>query len=164
MIPIPINITPLVINFLKKKAGIIQLCSLVGASFSFFLGSLLNNAEGLSFINMVHLSFLNKKVISIPLLLMSGFFAYENSFAPYMIPLEYLSYFKWSFQVLVYLEYKDIQPFYCVFNLQTPCDDVLGSFYRFKEDFWVSFSCLIGIIFALNFFAYMIFFIKSKLK
>lgn len=47
-------------------------------------------------------------VVIIPFMLVGGFFVNQNNFIPVLYPLEYLSLFKYSFQVLVMNEYTDL--------------------------------------------------------
>ena len=134
--------------------GILLLASLVGSSFSLALSSLISNQDILINVNTI---------ISIPLLLLSGFFANASNFAPYLIPFEYLSIYKYAFQSLIHNEFANIQPFYC-FNSGNPlCFQYIVQ-NAFREPFYIS---LIGIgclyvLFKILAFIFIFYFNKVK--
>lgn len=137
-----------------NSVGIVHLLTITGTSYAFFLGSLVSNQEALTNLNTV---------FSIPLLLLSGFFANQDNFAPYLKALEYFSVFKYGFQILTEIEYTNIQPLNCWNNLNSPCDPMVQRF-NFREAFWVS-CMLIGIlIIFFKTIAFIALYLKSKMK
>jgi len=134
--------------------GILFLSSLVGSSFSLALSSLISNQSLLITVN---------NVITIPLLLLSGFFANSRNFAPYLIPFEYVSIYKYAFQTLIHNEFTNLQPFYCFNSGNWKCYQYL-TFNAFREPFYIS---LIGIaclyvLFKILSFIFIYYFNKIK--
>jgi len=94
---------------------------------------------------------------------MSGFFASSDNFAPYLIPFEYISAFKYGYQTLMENEFKNIQPLNCMNNMANPCDPLTKN-YSFKEPFWISVLCFFLLIILFKGLAFTITYIKSKKK
>lgn len=132
--------------------GLLHLLTLGGTSYAFFLGSIVSDPSALADLS---------QILSISLLLMSGFYAAADNFAPYLIPLKYLSLFKYSFQVLIYMEFSDSQPLNCANDVDNPCDPLKGQ-YDFLEPFWVSLVCVVSLILVFRIFAFIFFKLRSK--
>jgi len=96
-------------------------------------------------------------------LILSGYFASTDNYAPYLIPFEYISGFKYGYQVLMQFEFTDIQPLNCMNNQISPCDPLKLN-YTFKEDVWLSCICLALLIMFLKTVAFIIITIKAKIK
>jgi len=94
---------------------------------------------------------------------LSGFFAAADNFAPYLIPFEYISGFKYSFQILIQSEFKDIQPLNCMNSTTFPCEPLINNF-TFKEDSWLSVLLLALLIIFFKTAAFIILYLKSKMK
>jgi len=130
------------------------LLTITGASYAFFLGSLVSNQEALTSLNTA---------FSIPLLQLSGFFAHQSNFVPYMKAFEYFSAFKYGFQILSEIEFTNMQPLNCANNTVQPCDPLAGQF-NFREAMWVS-CMLIGILIVFfKTIAFITMYYKSKMK
>jgi len=140
-----------IIQFL---VGIVNLLSITGASYAFFLGSLVSNQEALTSLNTA---------FSIPLLLLSGFFANQDNFAPYMKAFEYFSVFKYGFQILTEIEYTNIQPLNCSNSTVLPCNPMVQRF-NFREAFWVSCMLIPILIIFFKTIAFISMYLKSKMK
>ncbi len=140
-------------NLIKKNlVGLLHLLTLGGTSYAFFLGSLVSDPRKLTEINTL---------FSIPLLLLSGFYAAAENFLPYMIPLKYISLFKYAFQVLVEMEFTNAQALDCSNNIDFPCNPLKDQ-YNFLEPFWVSMICVVALIFGFRLLAFIFFKIRSK--
>jgi hypothetical protein len=126
--------------------------TLGATSYAFFLGSIVSNPRALSELNVL---------FSVPLLLLSGFYAAAENFLPHMIPVKYISLFKYAFQVLVHMEFTDPQALNCFNNLEFPCDPLKNQ-YNFLEPFWVSMICILVLIFGFRTLAFIFFKIRSK--
>ena len=96
-------------------------------------------------------------------MLLSGFFASYENFAPYLIPFEYISVFKYGFQILTGIEFSNMQALNCQNSLTNACDPLKDRF-TYKEEPWVSVICIIALILGFNIAAFIITFYKSKLK
>jgi hypothetical protein len=94
---------------------------------------------------------------------LAGYFAASDSFLPYLIPFEYLSGFKYGYQILIDLEFTDSQALNCHNNIERPCI-ALSNFFEFKESSWVSIIALIGVIIFFQSLAIFLIHIKSKQK
>lgn len=97
------------------------------------------------------------------MLLVSGFFANSSNFAPYMIPFEYLSPFKYAYHILIENEFKDIQPLNCMNRLNGTCDPLKVNF-SINMDLWLSFLCLALLILFYKTLAFVFIYYKSKMK
>ena len=100
-------------------------------------------------------------MFSIPLLLMSGFYAASENFVFYMIPLKYISLFKYAFQVLTYVEFNESQALNCTNDILNPCEPLKDK-YDFLEPYWVSVVCVVSLIFIFRILAFIFFKIRSK--
>lgn len=96
-------------------------------------------------------------------MLISGFFSSSDNYLPYLKPFEYLSGYKYAFQILVKMEFTDVQPLNCMNSLKMPCDPMVDRFY-FKEDLWLSCFCLFLCFLLFNTLAYIITNRRSSLK
>jgi len=130
----------------------LHLLTLGGTSYAFFLGSIVSDPSTLTDVN---------QMFSIPLLLLSGFYAAAENFLPYMIPFKYISLFKYAFQVLVYMEFTDNQALNCTNDITNPCDPLKDK-YDFLEPFWVSLVCVGSLIIIFRTLAFIFFKIRSK--
>lgn len=128
--------------------------AITGASYAFFLGALVSNQEALSSLNTL---------FNIPLLLLSGFFANQNNFVPYMKALEYISVFKYGFQVLTGIQYSENQALNCSNNLIGYCDPISQRF-DFREAFWLSCILIAILIIVFKTLAFMLIKCKSKMR
>jgi hypothetical protein len=132
---------------------LVYLSALVGISWGFFIGTLSSTPQILVNLN---------SGMTIPLLILSGFFAKSSNFAPYLKPFEYLSFFKYLFQTLIHNEYSDNQPLICA-NFKIQCHP-LAYLFVFPEPFYVSFiaiGCLL-IFYSMIGFLFLYFFSRPK--
>lgn len=93
-------------------------------------------------------------VFVIPLLILSGFFADPSSFAPFLYPFEFISYFKFGYQTILHLEFTDTQPLNCINMDPVGCNPVPQRFV-FESNFALSIgatSLLIVFFYAVAFF------------
>ena len=103
------------------------------------------------------------QAITVNFLNLAGYFAAADNYLPYLIPFEYLSGFKYGFQILVEHEFLESQALNCHNNLERPCLPLENSFV-FKEKSWVSVICLIGVIIFFQAIAILFINFKSKQK
>ena len=94
---------------------------------------------------------------------MAGYFAGSDNYLPYLIPLEYMSGFKYGYQILIENEFHDSQALNCHNNIERPCLPLIQSF-EFKEASWVSIVALISVIIFFQAMAIFIINVKSKQK
>lgn len=96
------------------------------------------------------------------MLTLSGFFTAASNFAPYLIPFEYLSVYKYAYQLAVEIEFTHMQPLYCA-NDSVPCDPLVTRF-NFKEPFFLSWIllCVLIIFFKVLAFVFLKAFAKLK--
>jgi hypothetical protein len=99
----------------------------------------------------------------VPLLLLSGFFADSDNFAPYLIPFKYLSAFKYGFQVLTHIEFSDLPPFNCQ-NLNPNICSPLQNRFTFLEPFYVSLIAIGCLIVLFKSLAFIIIYYCAKIK
>ncbi len=99
----------------------------------------------------------------IPLMLLSGFFASSDNYAPYLKPFEYISTFKYSYQILTQIEFKDLKALTCSNLTIFPCDPLTSRF-TFNEEMWVSILLIANVSFCLNVFAYLIMYFKTRIR
>jgi len=125
-----------------------------GAAYAFFLGSLSSSPETLININIV---------FNVPLFLLSGFFADAAKFAPFMIPIEYLSVYKYFFQSLVEIEFGDAQPLNCLNYDPSSCTPLANRFI-FKEPFYVSLIGIGCIIVLFKTVSFIVVYFTAKIK
>ena len=146
--------------------GILQLSCLTGASYAFFLGSLVDNQEALANLNTVRFILFKLKVFSIPLLLLSGFFATSDNYAPYLKPFEYISVFKYAYQILTNIEFIEIQPLNCmnVGSTNPIVCDPLKQRFTFLEPMYLSIILICVLIVFFNIIAFIIIYFKSRIK
>lgn len=102
-------------------------------------------------------------VTSIPLLLLSGWFATADNFAPYLIPVKYISYFKYAYQTLVSIEFNNSAPVNCYNFSPTNCSPLSNRF-QFLEPFYVSIIAMVALIFFFKGWAYLFIHLFSKVK
>lgn len=93
--------------------------------------------------------------------MISGFFAKEDTYAPYLIPFKYLSLFKWAFQLLMFNEFTNGKPLTCS-NFPDRCD--ILSDLSFPESVAVSYGCTVAVIFGFGIVAYLLFHNLVKIK
>lgn len=96
-------------------------------------------------------------------MLLSGFFSAADNYVPYLIPFEYISAFKYAFQILITIEFRDIQPLNCMNSVVNPCDP-LNVNYTFKEELWLSCLCLALLIIFFKILSFIITKFRSKMK
>ena len=82
-----------------------------------------------------------------PLMLLSGGFASQNNFAPYLKPLEYISGYKYSYQILTHNEFYDIQPLNCS-NGNSPLCNPLNNIFSYPESMKLSFILMGAVCFC----------------
>jgi hypothetical protein len=132
--------------------GLLIMSCLVGTSFAFVLSSLVKDQETLITLN---------SAISVPLLLLSGFFANEDNFAPYLIPFKYLSVFKYTYQSLIHIEFTYIQPFNCFNTMQ--CVNYIQE-NTFVEPFYVSVIAIFALYFLFKILSFIFLYYFNKIK
>ena len=95
------------------------------------------------------------------MLIVSGFFAKENTYAKYLIPIKYISLFKWVFQILIMNEFKDGSPLTCS-NYPDKCD--LLADLNFKESMAVSYACTAATTIGFGLVAYILLHHLAKIR
>ena len=100
-------------------------------------------------------------MVTIPFLLLCGFFANSANFAPYLIPFKYFSLFKWIYQLLVENEFAGGVPLTCE-NSPMYCDPLMT--YHFDEPMWASFVGLGVLYFLFKGVALIILILKVKIS
>ena len=109
-------------------------------------------------------------MISIPLLMLSGFFSSDNNFAPFLIPIKYLSLFKHLYQILIENEFGNNNPLICM-NVKDKCTEVFCPSpcnpmkdFNFKESMAVSFAVTSALGLFLSIIGYTILYFLVKIK
>jgi ABC-type glutathione transport system ATPase component/ABC-type multidrug transport system permease subunit len=134
--------------------GILNFCAMGGNAWAFFLGSLASNPEALININTA---------LTIPLLLLSGFFANANNFAPYLIPFKYLSMFKYGFQTLIHNEFQMLSPLNCQ-NLAPDMCTPMATRFTFLEPFYLDFVLITALIIFFKTISFILLYKFAKIK
>jgi hypothetical protein len=93
--------------------------------------------------------------------MLSGFFAKESTYAPYLIPFKYLSLFKWGYQILMFNEFNDGKPLTCS-NYPDKCD--ILSDLSFPEAIGVSYACTVAVTLGFGIVAYILLHNLVKIK
>lgn len=96
-------------------------------------------------------------------MLVCGYFASSENFLFYIKPLEYISLFKYAFQILVESEFESIQPLNCFNNPKLPCNPLNGVV-KYNESSLESFIALLSLTLGLTFIALMIMIFKGRDK
>ena len=96
-------------------------------------------------------------------MLLSGWFATADNFAPYLIPLKYISYFKYCFQILVGIEFNNSPPLNC-FNYNPSACQPLSNRFQFLEPFYVSIIAMAALIFFFKMWALLFIYMFAKVK
>ena len=94
------------------------------------------------------------------MMLVSGFFTNQDNFAPYLIPLKYLSILKYPYQMLIINEFENLAPLNCV-NL-ADCNPIRD--YHFNESFETCVGAFIALIVVLRLFALLFLYLFVKIK
>lgn len=126
----------------------------LGSGYSAFFGSIFIEKEPLMAFAVG---------VSIPLLLLSGFFAAADNFAPYLIPFKYLSSYKYSYQILTHIEYTNLSPFNC-FNLAPDLCSPVALRFTFDEPFYASWIGMVLLLIALRVVAFLCMYFLAKIK
>lgn len=94
-------------------------------------------------------------------MMLSGFFSNDSNFLPYLIPFKYISLFKYSYEILVYNEFKDNEPFVCSAPPNN-CDTFADL--NLKQSIATSFAVAssVGVFYLLIAFFVVYFFVKVK--
>eukprot|EP01017_Pseudomicrothorax_dubius_P022641 TRINITY_DN24484_c0_g1_i1.p1 TRINITY_DN24484_c0_g1~~TRINITY_DN24484_c0_g1_i1.p1 ORF type:complete len:340 (+),score=44.52 TRINITY_DN24484_c0_g1_i1:60-1022(+) len=128
---------------LTEKYWIAVLLALIG----FFSGSAYGILISVVFPSQeVAYSFL--PIILVPLMVFGGYFVNQNKIPVYFYPFQYISPFKYGFQVLVWNEYTDNTALKCLQTIPPTCDP-LGD-HNFKEGLWTSLIILLVLGFILR--------------
>jgi len=128
--------------------GLMNYIGLTGASYGYLIGVLGGDQEKIAVLN---------PLVTVPLMVMSGFFTNNQNFAPYLLPFYYISPFKYGYETMFINEYTDIQPLYCVNSGDPICNQLA------EQNFPTSFSQDLYILIGLNaFLKFLAFFILYK--
>jgi hypothetical protein len=95
------------------------------------------------------------------MLMLSGFFSNADNFAPYLIPIKYLSLFKWGYQIMIYNEVDGNLAYTCS-NPPSECLS-LGDL-EFKESKLVSYIILSTLVVVYTFLGYIGVYYLVKIK
>lgn len=81
-------------------------------------------------------------------MLLSGYFASNDSVVVYLKPVQWISSFKYAYQILTESEFRDVQPLNCINNPFLPCDP-LQERLKFTESMITSIIVLssVGVFF-----------------
>jgi hypothetical protein len=101
-------------------------------------------------------------LINLPLLLLSGFFANSQNFAPYVIPLQYISPYKYMYQSLVNNEFDNLT-FNC-FNMDTENCSTYTVKLTIAETLDVSIASLLLITVLFNLLAFTFIYKYARVK
>lgn len=96
-------------------------------------------------------------------MLLSGFFASSDNYAPYLKPFEYISAFKYAYQILTEIEFTDLKAFTCSNSLTFPCDPLKTRF-TYNEPMYLSILLIAVIAFCFNTIAYLFQYFRTKIK
>ena len=99
-------------------------------------------------------------MITIPLLLLSGYYSAQENFAPYLFPFKYISPFKWTYQLISLNEFNDLN-LNCS-NSPTRCSPLADL--NFEESIETCFGVLasLSIFYGLIGFIFVYSFVKIK--
>lgn len=135
--------------------GTIILATIAGSNMSFLIGSLIEHQETLVNVNIM---------LSVPLFLLSGFFADATTYAPYLKPFEYLSAFKYTFQALVQLVFSDIAPTNCQNINPSICAPNANPAFSFLEQFYHNLIALGALCIFFNILGFLALYYFAKIK
>ena len=96
-------------------------------------------------------------------MILCGFFASSDNYAPYMKPLEYISAFKYTYQILTEIEFSDLKALSCSNSFVFPCDP-LKSRFTYNEPMYLSVLLIAVIAFCFNVFAFLLQYFKTRIK
>lgn len=101
-------------------------------------------------------------MMTIPFLMVSGFFVPEDNYAPYLIPFKYVSLFKWTYQILILNEFTNGTPLTCS-NPPKACD-VLKDL-DFNETMATAYAVAssVAVAFGIVSFLILVYYVKIKL-
>ena len=126
----------------------------LGSGYAHFFGSLFTEKEPLMAFAVG---------VTIPLMLLSGFFAAADNFAPYLIPFKYLSSYKYSYQLFTHIEYTDMSPLNC-FNVAPHICNPIATRFSFDEPFYASIIGMVCLLVALRIAAFLGTYFLAKIK
>jgi len=96
-------------------------------------------------------------------MLLSGFFASSNNFAPYLKPFEYISAFKYAYQITSVIEFTDLGALECSNNLVAPCDPLTTRF-NYTEPMYLSIILIAVVALCFNICAFLVKYFKTRIK
>ena len=134
--------------------GILVLTAQIGSAYAQFFGSLFTDKEPLMAFAVG---------VSIPLMLLSGFFTAADNFAPFLIPFKYISSYKYAYQMFTHMEYTDMSPLNC-FNVAPDICNAIHTRFTFDEPFWVSLVGSVCLLFVLRLLAFICTYFLAKIK
>ena len=144
-----------IVNIIFNLVGTLQFLQIGASGFAFLLGSLVTNTQAIVQIN---------PVANIPLLLLSGWFANANNFAPYLIPFKYISLFKYGYQILTHLEFEGGKSSNNCVNVRPDMCNTLAIRLQFLEPFYVSYIAIACLIILFNSLAFLFMWLWAKKK
>lgn len=135
------------------------IASLCASFYGMWIGSMVETEERLPQVMIVR--FFNFKIFTIPLMMLTGFFSPESNYVEYLIPLKYLSPFKYIYEVLILNEFKNSEPFLCS-SPPNNCDTLADL--KISNSYTTLFSCLsaLGIFYLLLSFIIVYLYVKVK--
>jgi len=133
--------------------GLINYVGLTGASYGFLIGVVGQDQEKIATMN---------PLLTVPLLVLSGFFTNYQNFAPYLLPFYYLSPFKYGYETFFINEYTGIQPLYCVNSGNPICNQLAEQNFptSFSQDLYI----LIGLNGFLKILSFVLLYYTAKIK
>jgi len=131
--------------------GLINFASLCGSAFGYFLGTLAKSKEALTMLN---------PMITIPLLVLSGFFTNNSNYAPYLLPFYYISPFRYGFETFVLNEFNTSQEFYC--NQEPNCSPL--TLYSFPTTMGEDLAILAGVTIFFHILAFFMLYKFGKIS
>ncbi len=94
-------------------------------------------------------------------MLLSGYFSSNDNVLFYFKPLQWISAFRYGYQILSEIEFTSMQPLNCVYNYMVPCNPLKDRL-DFSETLISSIIILSSIAIFFKLVALMILFIKGK--
>lgn len=97
------------------------------------------------------------------MLLLSGFFANADNFAPYLIPFKYLSLFKYGFQIFTHIEFSGLSPLNCL-NLDPELCTPLATRFTYLEPYYLSIILIGVLIVVFKALGFLFLYLFAKIK
>jgi len=124
----------------------------LGAAYGYFIGTLGKTQEQMTLMN---------PMLTVPLMVLSGFFTSYTNYAPYLLPFYYISPFKYGFELFLNNEFTNAQAFYCNLDGQI-CDPL--SLYTFPDSPWQDYIIISALMIGFHLVGFTLLWKNAKIS